>query len=206
MQQQQNFALRLITPADAEAARNIYAPYVAQSSISFEYDVPAAEEWLHRIQRYSAEYPWLVCTCNNSIIGYAYGSRHRGRTAYNWSAESTVYMAQQYRGKGTGKVLYTTLFALLQLQGYVNVFAGVTQPNEASEAFHTAMGFYDVGVFKNIGYKFGQWHNTRWFGMQLGPLPVATQKILSVSELQQLPQFAQALAKGNAALNNINDE
>ena len=85
-------------------------------------------------------YPWLVCTQNNKIIGFAFGSTHEHRTALHWSSESAV--------------LYETLFELLKFQGFYYVFAGESLPNEKSAYFYKALGFEEIGVFKKVGYKY----------------------------------------------------
>jgi phosphinothricin acetyltransferase len=171
-----------------KACREIYRPYVEKTIISFEYEVPSVEEWEKRIAANTAEYPWLVCECKGEIIGYAYGSKHRYRTAYSWSPESTIYLREDFHGKGIAKILYTTLFDLMRLQGYVNVFAGVGMPNDKSENFHKACGFYEIGVFKKIGYKFGAWHDTKWFELNLGehkPDPVRPKWMEEVKNMEE---------------------
>ena len=181
--------IRLITLKDARETLEIYRPYVENNIISFEGETPTLQEWETKISDILAEYAWIVCEHEGEIIGYAYGSRHRYRTAYNWSAESTIYMKQGFHRKGAGKKLYETLFKLLKLQGYVNVYAGVTMPNEKSEKFHLAVGFYEVGYFRKIGYKLGGWHDTRWFQLHLTDHQKEPQKIKSLTELKDTDEF-----------------
>lgn len=185
--------IRLITPDDAAATLEIYRPYVDNNIISFEGETPTLEEWQVKIRSILAEYAWVVCEDQGTIIGYAYGTRHRYRTAYNWSAESTIYMKQGHYRKGAGRMLYETLFKLLKLQGYVNVYAGVTMPNEKSEKFHLALGFYEVGYFRKIGYKLGAWHDTRWFQLHLTDHQKEPQKIRSLSELKDTLELKEIL-------------
>ncbi len=190
-----DFTIRLINPEDAPATLDIYRPFVEKTAISFEYEVPSLEEWKSRIRTYTADYPWLVCEYQGRIAGYAYGSKHRSRTAYDWSPESTIYLAEDFHGAGIGRMLYETLFELLKLQGYVNVYAGVTVPNAKSEAFHLAMGFYDVGVFKKVGFKFGAWHDTRWFQRHLVAHPPQPTKPKRLEEVRDAPEFTAILAR-----------
>lgn len=164
------YTIRLIRPEDAQSVLDIYAPYVRDTNISFEYEVPTLVEFQQRIAAITAQYPWLVCEHNGEITGYAYAGPHRARTAYQWSVESAIYIKQGFTGKGIGKLLYTKLFELLKEKGYVSVFAGMTAPNDASERLHKALGFEDVGTFKKIGYKNGAWHDTKWFQLRLGEL------------------------------------
>lgn len=161
------YNIRLIKSEDAETVLAIYAPYILNSNISFEYEVPSLDEFKHRIETVTKDYPWLVCEHEGGIIGYAYGGQHRARTAYKWSVESAIYMAEDHCGKGAGKLLYQELFKLLKEQGFVNVFAGMTLPNEKSVRLHTACGFAMIGVFKNIGYKNNQWHDVQWMQLDL---------------------------------------
>jgi len=161
------FKIRLISETDTQTVLDIYKYYVDNTIISFEYDAPTLEEFTERIKTNTQKYPWLVCICDNKVIGFAYGSTHRYRTAYQWSPESTIYLAPDFHKKGIGRVLYKTLFSILKLQGYYNVFAGVALPNEKSVEFHKALGFEEIGIFKNVGYKHGNWHDTHWFQLKL---------------------------------------
>lgn len=186
------YVIRLATEADLDELLAIYSPYVESTIISFEYEVPSREEFLERIRTYSEDYPWLVCECDGKIAGYAYASKHRTRTAYQWSAESTVYIHKDFHRKGIARLLYETLFEILRVQGYFNVFAGISLPNDQSVGFHLALGFEVVGVFRNIGYKFGNWHGTHWSQLQLSkylkdpPVPLKMEKILNGKELQRI--------------------
>ena len=102
------------------------------------------------------------------MLGYAYGSRHRERAAYRWSADVSVYVRENARGKGVGRALYTSLFAILRSQGIHNILAGITLPNPASVALHEAMGLRPIGLYKSIGYKCGEWHDVGWWQLALG--------------------------------------
>lgn len=201
-----DYTIRLIEPGDAEACLEIYCPYVENTIVSFEYETPSMEEWNKRIEMYSNEYPWVVCEYKGEIIGYAYGSKHRYRTAYSWSAESTIYLKENFHTKGIGKILYTTLFELMKLQGYVNVFAGVVMPNEKSENFHKACGFYEIGTFKKIGYKFGAWHDTKWFELNLSqhlaepPEPKSMNELIGIKS----PGIRSVLENLTVSLNSKN--
>lgn len=193
-----NFNIRLINPNDAAATLEIYRPYVEKTIISFEYDAPEISEWQNRIKTITAEYPWIVCEHNNEVIGYAYASKHRYRTAYSWAVESTIYLSEKFHHKGIASVLYETLFELLRLQGYVNVYAGVTVPNIKSEKFHLASGFYDIGYFKNIGFKFNEWHDTRWFQLHLTDHPNNPMMPKTIFEVSDTAAFKSILQAANS--------
>lgn len=197
------FEIRLITENDASAVLEIYRPYVLNSVITFEYEVPSYQEYLERVHNVITEYPWLVCLYDNKIIGFAYASKHRYRTAYQWSPECTVYLAPQAHRKGIARILYETLFSILRLQGYFNVFAGVALPNEKSEGFHKALGFEEIGIFKNIGYKHGNWHDTKWFQLQLSEYINYPPPPHMIDEIAVSETFLTILLSANERVNSI---
>jgi phosphinothricin acetyltransferase len=120
------------------------------------------EQMVHRIQQYTEKYPWLVAEENGKILGYAYASSYRERKAYQWSCECSVYLAPESRKKGIAKQLYTELFRILTNQGLRNVYAVITLPNHDSQHFHASCGFEHLGIFRNVGYKLGAWHDVLW--------------------------------------------
>ena len=158
--------VRAATPEDAEPIAAIYEPYVLESAVSFEEVPPGAEEMARRMLA-SPRLPWLVAVRSGEAVGYAYAARHRSRAAYRWTVECSVYLALTERGRGTGRLLYEPLLEQLAALGYVSAFAGVTLPNDASVRFHEAMGFEHVGVFRNVGFKFGTWRDTGWWRLAL---------------------------------------
>src|ERR1700692_933548 len=130
--------IRLANPDDAQHIQAIYAPYCF-TPISFEAEPPTPQEMRGRIEKTLEQYPWLVCEESGEILGYVYAARHRERAAYRWSVDTTVYVKQTQHRRGLGSILYTSLFSVLPLQGYVNAYAGVTLPNPASVGLHQAM-------------------------------------------------------------------
>ncbi|GAB2565772.1 arsinothricin resistance N-acetyltransferase ArsN1 family B [Spirosoma areae] len=159
--------IRFATPADAPVLLAIYAPYITDSCISFEYEVPTVTEFAERIRIIHQRLPYLVAEVDGRIRGYAYASRHRDRAAYQWSVDTSVYVHPDGHRQGVARQLYTTLFDLLRRQGYFNAYAGITLPNPKSEAFHQTMGFKPVGIYTNVGYKFGVWHDVSWLQLAL---------------------------------------
>jgi phosphinothricin acetyltransferase len=152
-----------------------------------------------RIATISVRYPWIVCDDNGTVAGYAYGSSHRVRHAYQWSAEVSAYVHDHYHRRGIGKALYTSLFEILALQGYRTAFAGITLPKPTSVEFHKAMGFSVIGVFPKIGYKFGIWHDTIWLARPLGEYGEA-QPPQPMAAVQSNSAFSGALAAGEKIL------
>jgi phosphinothricin acetyltransferase len=160
--------IRLASPDDAEQVQAIYASY-CHTPISFEMDPPSVEEMRSRLVKVLGQYPWLICEEGREVLGYAYATQHRERAAYRWSVDTSVYVRQNRQRRGVGRTLYTSLLAVLPLQGYVNAYAGVTLPNAASVGLHEAMGFQQVGVYRQVGFKCGAWHDVAWFQRPLQP-------------------------------------
>ena len=147
----------------------IYAPYVEETAVSFEYIVPTMEVFEKRFLAYTSQYPWLVWEENGAVLGYAYGSAPFERAAFSWCAESSIYLRRDQRGKGMGKKLQLALEQLLQMQGYQILYALVTTDNPASVAFHEALGFTRRAAFPDCGWKLGSWHGLLWLEKRLNP-------------------------------------
>ncbi len=148
---------------DAGAIAEIYRPIVEDTITSFEERAPDADEMRRRIETTTPTYPWLVAYNGHAVLGYAYAGRHRERAGYRYSVDASVYVAQAARRSGVATALYGELFRILRTNGFHRVFAGVTLPNGASVALHQRLGFTDVGVYREVGYKFGRWLDVMWF-------------------------------------------
>ena len=159
----QSPVIRSASIDDALAIQSIYAPIVTATAISFEEVPPSVQEIAARIENTLRSFPYLVAETNGEVIGFAYASQHRARAAYRWSAEVTVYVAERARGLGVGRALYGALLPKLSEAGFHAAFAGVALPNPPSIALHKSMGFEFVGTFREIGYKFGRWHDVAWW-------------------------------------------
>ena len=138
--------LRLTTPQDATGVLAIYAPFVRDGPTSFELLPPPKEEMAARVSNALAHLPWLVCTAQERLLGYACAGPHCERAAYQWSVNVTVYVHAQARRLGVGQALYGTLFSILRLQDFQRAYAGITLPNTASVGFHESLGFTAVGT------------------------------------------------------------
>jgi L-amino acid N-acyltransferase YncA len=154
--------IRFAASSDASAIAAIYAPIVSETWISFEEMPPDETEMRRRIETARGVWPFLCADREGDIAGYAYASAHRERAAYRWSADVSVYVDERYRRSGVARRLYQTLLHVLRDQGYHNAFAGIALPNDASIGFHHRMGFTDVGIYRNVGFKLGAWHDTIW--------------------------------------------
>ncbi len=155
--------IRKAHPSDAAPLLEIYRPFVEDMSTSFELQVPAEDEFARRVEGSLASHDWLVAEQAGSICGYAYATAHRAREAYRFAAETSVYLHPDFQGQGLGKRLYQALFESLGALGYHYAFAGITLPNPASLALHKSLGFEHIGVFKEVGYKQGRWHDVSWW-------------------------------------------
>jgi phosphinothricin acetyltransferase len=156
-------AIRTATAADAAVLREIYRPYVEETAVSFELEVPTIEEFQRRISVAVEGWSWLVAEVDGLQVGYAYGCAHRAREAYRFSVETSAYVHEDYLRQGIGRALYTRLLAELRERGLASAFAGTTLPNDASVGFHESLGFQSIGVFPSVGRKFGAWHDVAWF-------------------------------------------
>jgi phosphinothricin acetyltransferase len=161
--------VRLADPErDSERVAQIYRPSVEANFISFEEVAPGAAEMAARIRAVIDRLPWLVAEADDGlVIGYAYASPHRERAAYRWSVDISVYVEEQWHGRGVGRALYDELIERLRGQGFVNAYAGVTLPNPASVALHESIGMTLIGVYERVGYKLGVWRDIAWYGMRL---------------------------------------
>lgn len=161
---------------DAPSLLEIYAPYVEKTAVSFEYEVPSVEEFAQRIRKISSRYPYIKAVdAGGEILGYAYAAPFKQRSAYDWSVETTVYVAQKHRRSGIGRTLYETLEKSLREMGVLNMNAciAVTDVPNAyltndSLYFHQKLGFRLVGTFHECGYKFGEWFDMLWMEKRIG--------------------------------------
>lgn len=159
--------IRPASPSDAAAVAAIYNHYVTTTTISFEeQEVPVAE-MAQRITEVGAKLPWLVFEQDGAVLGYAYATPWRARSAYRFSVESTVYVAAGHGGKGIGSALYRSLIGALRERGLHVVIGGIAQPNPASVALHESLGFEKVAHFRRVGRKFAQWIDVGYWELQL---------------------------------------
>lgn len=167
--------LRVARVSDAAALLAIYAPYVRDTAITFEYDVPGEGEFAARIEHTLEKFPYLVAEANGEIVGYAYAGAFHPRAAYQWCVEMSVYVKRDARRMGIGKKLYAAMEDILRMQRVTNVEACIAVPSEPDEYltldsvhFHERMGYRMVGEFRQCGYKFGRWYNMVWMEKFIG--------------------------------------
>ena len=170
-----NINIRSATVADAESILKIYSHYVKNTAISFEYDVPAVEEFKNRIAHTLEKYPYLVAEQNGRIIGYAYGGQFHARAAYSHCAEVSIYVDMDARKCGVGRILYEALEEKLKNQGILNLYACIAYTDTADEylnnnsaEFHGHLGYKEIGRFHKCGYKFHRWYDMIWMEKFIG--------------------------------------
>lgn len=154
-------AIRAATFDDAATIAAIYAPYVLAGTVSFESEAPDAEQMRQRMASSDGLYPWLVAASgagdDAAVVGYAYASRFRDRPAYRYVVETSVYLSGSVQGQGVGRLLYEALVDTLRAQGFTQAIGVIALPNDKSIALHEAVGFRRAGLYREIGYKQGQW-------------------------------------------------
>lgn len=167
--------IRVAEETDAAKLLAIYAPYVQDTAITFEYDVPTVEEFARRIRSVLQRYPYLVAERAGEIVGYAYAGPFHSRAAYQWGVETSIYVDKSHKRMGTGGKLHEALENILKEQGILNLNACIAFPKEEdaylttdSVRFHACLGYRMVGEFESCGYKFNRWYNMVWMEKHIG--------------------------------------
>lgn len=162
-------SIRFATEDDAEDLLSIYSYYVENTAISFEWDVPSEEEFRERIRATLRLFPYIVAYDGSSLAGYAYASAFNHRKAYEWCAETSIYVRKDSRKQGIGKMLYLSLEKILSRQGIRRLYACIAysetvqkELDSNSYCFHKALGYKEAGLFPGCGYKFGKWFDMVW--------------------------------------------
>lgn len=184
--------LRTARLSDAERLVEIYAPYVTDTAITFEYEVPSVEEFRSRIEKTLGKYPYIVAEQNGRIMGYAYASAFARRAAYNWSVELSIYLDMEIRRQGIGGRLYQAMEEILKEMHILNMNACISWPKAEDEyltknsvQFHEHMGFRLAGEFHDSGYKFGRWYNVVWMEKMIGDHPENPKPVRTFPEIRE---------------------
>ena len=187
----ERFTVRTVTPEDAQALLDIYSWYVENTAVSFELEPPTVEEFRARIAYYRRRYPYLCVTQGDVIVGFAFAHAFRERAAYDYVAETTIYLRHDMRRRGAGRLIYTILENELKKMGVTNLYACIAVPDgddphlsDASPLFHQKLGFGSCGVFYNCGRKFGKWYTMIWMEKIIGefvgdPAPLIPYPVIS---------------------------
>ncbi|MBO5891105.1 MAG: N-acetyltransferase [Oscillospiraceae bacterium] len=192
--------IRMARAEDIPAILEIYAPYVWNTTFTFEYTIPTVAEFSARFADISKQFPWLVWEENGKVLGYAYASAPFTRAAYQWCAEPSIYLSEEIQGKGIGRKLYLTLEELLKQQGYRVLYALITQENLPSLAFHEKLGYTPIAQLPDCGWKFDRWLGVVWMEKRQNfvdspsnaPIPIgdivnSDQKLADILAILSLP-------------------
>lgn len=170
-----NLKIRMVQEEDAEGLLQIYAPYIKNTAITFEYEVPTVEKFAERISKTLSRYPYLVAQIENEIVGYAYAGSFKERKAYDWAIETSIYIRPDMKRKGIGRTLHEDLEKVLKQQKILNMNACIAYPAEEDEyltrdsvRFHESLGYRMVGRFHKCGYKFNRWYDMVWMEKMIG--------------------------------------
>jgi len=197
-----NATIRLAEKRDVPGILEIYAPFILNTSVTFEESVPDEESFWKRMQEIMTELPILVCEIDGRIAGYAYASAYRSRASYRWTKEVSVYIHPDFHRRKIADALYTSLNELVRYQGIANLLAIITMPNEPSVAFHEYFGYRKCAEFSKVGYKLGKWQNVGWFELFLqDETQEPKEQVLRLDEITGLPIFQEAMQKGLKKLN-----
>lgn len=175
--------IRTATLPDAGRLLDIYAPYVERTAITFEYTVPSLAEFESRLLHTLEKYPYLTAEEGDKLLGYAYASAFKGRAAYGWSVETSIYVREDCTGKGIGRALYSALEDVLRRQHICSLCACITYPNPESIAFHERFGYRTVAHFHDSGFKLDRWYDMIWMEKELCPHTVPPLPFIPFSEL-----------------------
>ena len=167
--------IRAASPEDAPALLRVYAPYVKNTAITYEYDVPSVDEFSKRIETTLKRFPYLVLERGGEIIGYAYAGPLHSRPAYDWSVETSLYLSEDVRGGGLGRLIHDALENVLREQGFLNMNACIAYPEKEDEyltrnsaEFHAHLGYRMIGRFTKCSYKFRRWYGMVWMEKLIG--------------------------------------
>ena len=164
--------IRDVLSEDAERIQEIYSPYVADTTISFEITVPNKLEMKRRIEKaLSNEFPYIVAENETgTVVGYAYADKFGEREAYRYSFIVSIYLDMEVQSRGIGQKLYDELEKRMKKMGIVQVLSAITGKNKKSLRFHEKNGFIKIGHFPNVGYKMGEWHDIIWMNKTINSI------------------------------------
>ncbi|SEV86548.1 GNAT family N-acetyltransferase [Luteibacter sp. 329MFSha] len=186
--------IRIAVDTDAAACHAIYAPIVESSAITFETELPGDDAMAGRIRTRLAHHPWLVWEEDGEVLAYAYAGRFRERAAYDWIAETSIYVHEKARRRGIARRLYGTLLDAMRLQGINQAVGVITLPGDTSVAMHEAMGFAPAGVWPKAGYKLGRWWDVGVWSLFLSEPANPPRPVVPFARLAQTRELRGLLA------------
>ncbi len=205
-----NTHIRQAVPEDAGKILEIYIPYIEKTAITFEYDVPSPEEFTNRIEHTLKKYPYIVAESGDEILGYAYTGAFKERAAYDRAVETTIYVREDKKKLGLGRMLYSALEEISGAQNVTNLNACIAYPETEDEyltrdsvKFHTHMGYQMVGEFHKCGYKFGRWYNMVWMEKIIREHPAHPPKFIPFPECDWIACTGKDACHGKTELRNL---
>ncbi len=186
--------IRIARDSDAAAVHAIYAPSVREGVATFETMLPDVDTMRERMRARLQNYPWLVWEETGEVLAYAYAGRFRERAAYDWIAETSIYVRADTQRRGVARRLYGTLLETMRLQGISQAVGVITLPGHVSVRMHESMGFGAAGVWRQCGYKHGQWWDVGVWQKQLRVADAAPSPVVPFSQLRHLPAFLDLIA------------
>jgi len=186
--------IRIARDEDAAAIHAIYAPWIVDGAATFETTLPSVEAMRERIRARLQHYPWLVWDEGDEVLAYAYAGRFRERAAYDWIAETSIYVRGDAHRRGIARRLYGVLLDTIRLQGINQAVGVITLPGTVSVAMHEAMGFTTAGVWRQCGYKLGQWWDVGVWQKQLQAPTTAPEPVIPFSQLRESPELRDLLS------------
>jgi len=187
--------IRIADAADAAQIHAIYAPSVIHGVATFETALPGVPAMRERIVQRLAQYPWLVWESRGEILAYAYASRFRERAAYDWIAETSIYVREDAQRQGIARRLYGVLLEAMRLQGINQAVGVITLPGGPSVRMHEAMGFTPAGVWRQSGYKLGRWWDVGVWQKTLQTPAESPAPVLPFAEWRDSPASQALLAR-----------
>lgn len=185
--------IRIAAAADAEAIHAIYAPSVSAGTATFETVLPGIGIMRERIRARLQHYPWLVWEEAGKVLAYAYAGRFRERAAYDWIAETSIYVDADAHRRGIARRLYACLLEVMCLQGINQAVGVITLPGTVSVALHESMGFSPAGVWRNAGYKLQRWWDVGVWQKALQPVADSPQPLIPFAEMIDSPSLHRLL-------------
>lgn len=180
--------LRMIRPDDIKGVQEVYRPFVKNTPITFECDVPSYKKFVKRVEKTCVTYPWIVAEIDGEIVGFAYAARFKERMAFNWDVETYIYVSEKANDQGIGSALFNALEELLKVQGFYNLYAMITATAKHSIQFHEKMGFKRMYTLEKCGWKFDTWYGMICMEKKIGdfdktpepimPIPIVDPKII----------------------------
>jgi L-amino acid N-acyltransferase YncA len=178
---------------DGAAVADVYAPYVLKTAVSFEVEAPSAAVMGERIDTTIVTHPWLIAESGRAVVGFCYAGKHSQRAAYRWTVDVTIYVKEDIRRSGVGRSLYAVLLETLRRQGFRSAFSEIVLPNDGSIRLHETAGFRNIGVHKDIGFKFGRWHDIEYWRLGLSESSAPPSEPIPFAVFKETPSFASVL-------------